>query len=283
MIESQSFVMIHTSIATVLATLALGTVAGATGTLLGLGGGVFLVPFLVLIVGLPFHQAAAISLVTVIATSSAVSAARAGRNLINLRFGMVLEVATAVGGLAGGLTAQMLAASTLQRLFGISSLAVGAITVLRMRRPSDPPDVVDPGVLGGRYLDEYLGHEVTYRPKHLHIALGASFVAGNVSTLLGLGGGFIKVPVLAAWCGVPLRAAAATSAFMIGVTATSGAVVYYGTGAIVPELAAAAVVGVQVGSAAGLHVSARFDSRWLEALLATVLVAVGTLMLWRAS
>ena len=77
------------SIATILATLSLGAVAGMTGTLLGLGGGVFLVPFLVLILGLPFQQAAAISLVTVIATSSAVSAARAGRHLINLRFGML--------------------------------------------------------------------------------------------------------------------------------------------------------------------------------------------------
>ena len=91
--------MPHSSLDTIIATLALGTLAGATGTLLGLGGGVFLVPFLVLIVGLPFQQAAAISLVTVIATSSAVSAARAGRHLINLRFGMVLEVATAAGGL----------------------------------------------------------------------------------------------------------------------------------------------------------------------------------------
>jgi hypothetical protein len=275
--------MLHTSLTTILSTLALGTVAGVTGTLLGLGGGVFLVPFLVLIVGLPFHQAAAISLVTVIATSSAVSAARAGRHLINLRFGMLLEVATALGGLAGGLTAQMLSASTLQRLFSLAAFAVGAITLGRMRRAAEPRLDVEPGVLGGRYLDEYLGHEVTYRPKHLPVALGASFIAGNVSTLLGLGGGFIKVPVLAAWCGVPLRAAAATSAFMIGVTATSGAVVYYGHGAMIPELAAAAVIGVELGSAVGLRLSGRMDARWLEGLLATVLVAVGVAMLARAS
>jgi uncharacterized membrane protein YfcA len=253
-----------------------------TGTLLGLGGGVFLVPFLVLILGLPFQQAAAISLVTVIATSSAVSAARAGRHLINLRFGMLLEVATAAGGLAGGLTAQLLAASTLQRLFSFASFAVAIITLSRLRRPAITAAAVEPGVLGGRYMDEFLGREVTYRPKHLPIALGASFVAGNVSTLLGLGGGFIKVPVLAAWCGVPLRAAAATSAFMIGVTASSGAVVYYGHGTIIPELAGAAVVGVQLGSSAGLRIGARLDSRWLEALLSLVLFAVGVLMLMRA-
>jgi uncharacterized membrane protein YfcA len=274
--------MSHTSPEMALATLVLGVVAGITGTLLGLGGGVFLVPFLVLIVGLPFHQAAAISLVTVIATSSAVSAARAGRHLINLRLGMLLEVATALGGLAGGLTAQMLAASTLQRLFSVVSFAVGAITLGRIRRPQAPPDAADPGVLGGRYLDEYLGHEVSYRPKRLPLAMIASFVAGNVSSLLGLGGGFIKVPVLTAWCGVPLRAGAATSAFMIGVTATSGAVVYYGHGAMIPELAAAAVIGVQVGSEGGLRLASRIHVRWLEGLLAAVLFTVGLLMLLRA-
>ena len=87
----------------------------------------------------------------------------------------------------------------------------------------------DPGVLGGRYHEEESGGTVTYRVKRLPLAIAASFVAGNVSSLLGIGGGIIKVPVLNAWCGIPLRAAAATSAFMIGVTATAGAMIYYGT------------------------------------------------------
>ena len=70
--------------------------------------------------------------------------------------------------------------------------------------------------------------------KRLPLALFVSLAAGSVSSLLGIGGGMLKVPALNAWCGVPLRAAAATSAFMIGVTATVGAVIYYGRGEIVP-------------------------------------------------
>jgi len=84
--------------------------------------------------------------------------------------------------------------------------------------------------------------------------------------------------VLNAWCGVPLRAAAATSAFMIGVTATAGAVIYYGHGVLVPGLAAAAVVGVQVGSFFGMRVSGRIDSRWLRLLLAMVLFVIAIVM-----
>ena len=93
---------------------------------------------------------------------------------------------------------------------------------------------------------------MTYRFKRLPLALAASFVAGNVSSLLGVGGGFIKVPVLNAWCGVPMRAAAATSAFMIGVTATAGAIIYYGHGVLVPGLAAAAR-GRSAGRIASRH------------------------------
>jgi uncharacterized membrane protein YfcA len=266
-----------------LATMFLGVLAGIIGTLLGLGGGVFLVPFLVLVVGLPFQTAAGISLTTVIATSTAVSAATAGRQLINLRLGMVLEVATAAGGLLGGVTAQMLPQRTLQLVFGCVAIGVGVVTLLRLRHSNllTEPDA-DPGTFGGRFTDDRLGRTVTYRVKRMPLALGASFVAGNVATLLGVGGGFIKVPVLNAWCGVPMRVAAATSAFMIGVTATSGAVIYYGAGDLIPALAAAAVVGVQIGSAAGGRLGAKLHGRWLRLLLAVVLFAVAAMMLVRA-
>ena len=261
-----------------------GTVAGSLGALLGLGGGVFLVPFLNLVLGFPFSVAAAISLTTVIATSSSVSAARAGKQLINMKLGMLLEVATAGGSLVGGLTAQMIAQSTLQKLFGVLAAVVAIIMLSRLQRRNvirDPS--VDPGVLGGRFHEDESGGTVVYRVKRLPVAIFASFFAGNVSSLLGIGGGFIKVPVLNAWCGIPLRAAAATSAFMIGVTATAGAVIYYGHGQIVPALAAAAVLGVQLGSWGGMRFGAGASAKWLKLLMAVVLFVIAAMMLVRGA
>jgi uncharacterized membrane protein YfcA len=110
----------------------------------------------------------------------------------------------------------------------------------------------------------------------------ASFVAGNISTLLGVGGGIIKVPVMNTWCGIPMRAAAATSAFMIGVTATTGALIYYGQGYIVPPLAAATVLGVLGGSRLGIRISLRARARWLKLLMVATLFVVAVLMLARA-
>ena len=270
------------------ATLALiifgaGTVAGALGVALGLGGGIFLVPFLTLVLGFPLKSAAAISLATVIATSSAVTAQRAGNQLINLRVGMVLEAATTLGSLLGGITAQLVAESILQRLFGIVAIAVAAVVLGRVNKRNVILDAtVDPGRLGGRFYEEESRGIVSYRVKRLPLALFASFIAGNVSSLLGIGGGIIKVPVLNSWCGMPLRAAAATSALMIGVTATGGAIIYYGRGDLQPLLAAPAVLGVQVGSLAGARLAYGASVKWLKVLMAVLLVIVGVLMFLRS-
>ena len=261
---------------------AAGTVAGSLGALLGLGGGVFLVPFLNLVLGFPFSVAAAISLTTVIATSSTVSAGKAGKQLINMKLGMLLEVATAAGSFLGGVTAQFVSQSSLQRLFGFVAVIVALIMLSRLRRRNvilDP--AADPGVLGGRYHEAESGGTITYRVRRLPLAIAASFVAGNVSSLLGIGGGIIKVPVLNAWCGIPLRAAAATSAFMIGVTATAGATIYYGHGQLEPALAAAAVLGVQLGSWGGMRFGAAASAKWLKILMAAVLFIVSAMMFMR--
>jgi uncharacterized membrane protein YfcA len=256
-------------------------VAGGVGALLGIGGGVLLVPLLVLGVKLPMHLAVAVSLTTVIATSSAVSAATAGRQLINLRLGMLLEVATAAGGLIGGLTAQAASPRTLSYLFSAVTGAVAIVTALRVDRRNVLDTATEPGDLGGRIYDEDTRQVVTYRVKRLPVALLGSFVAGQLSTLLGIGGGTLKVPLLNLWCGVPLRVAAATSALMIGVTATSGAVIYYGHGLLLPGHAAAAVLGVSIGSALGLRVGVRVRVRTLKITLAVILTLVSMSMLFR--
>jgi uncharacterized protein len=260
-----------------------GIAAGLMGALLGLGGGVFLVPLLVLGLHLPMRLAVGISLTTVIATSSVVTSGRLGRSLVNLRLGMVLEVATTAGGLMGGIVAVMLAPALLQRMFGVVAVLAALAMLGRLeRRNVLPGEIVNVGRLGGRYYEEESGAVVAYRVRRLPLALAVSFVAGSVSSLLGLGGGIFKVPALNVWCGVPLRAAAATSAFMIGVTATAGAVIYYGRGDIVPWMAAAAVLGVLAGSRAGFALGERARAKWLKLLLAAILMAVGVLMLVRS-
>jgi uncharacterized membrane protein YfcA len=254
--------------------MAAGGIAGCMGALLGLGGGVFLVPFLNVVLGLPFKVAAAISLMTVIATSSTVSAASTGRNLINLRLGMVLEVASAAGGLMAGITLHYVSERVLFLGFAVVALAIAGIMMTRLDKRNVLPAGVDPGLLGGTFYDEESGRDVVYRVRRLPLALAASFLAGNVSGFLGIGGGILKVPVLNAWCGVPMRAAAATSALMIGVTAAASAPIHFANGYIVAPLAAAAVLGVLFGSRAGMWFGGRARAKWLKVLMICVLATV---------
>jgi uncharacterized protein len=261
----------------VAAVMAAGAVAGGLGSLLGIGGGVFLVPFLNAGLGLPFKVAAAVSLMTVIATSSAVSAGTAGRQLINLRLGMLLETASTVGGLVAGITVARLSEHTLDVMFAVVTAAIAAIMISRLERRNVLPANVDPGRLGGRFYEEESGREVVYRIKRLPLGMFAALLAGAVSAGFGIGGGILKVPVLNAWCGVPMRAAAATSALMIGVTAVSSVPIQYSLGYVRPHLAAAAVLGVLLGSRAGFWFGGRARAKWLKLLMACVLAAVSVL------
>ena len=211
----------------------------------------FLVPFLNAGLGVDFKVAAATGLMTVIATSSVVSAGRAGRGLINLRLGMLLEVATTIGGLIAAFTVVFLSIYSLSLIVVIVTSAIAFLMLTLLVRLNVLDAATSPGALGGRFHDDDSGREVAYRVKRLPLGMSASFLAGYVSGTLGIGGGILKVPVLNAWCGVPMRAAAATSALMIGVTAAASAPQYFARGQVNPPVAAAAVLGVLAGSRLG--------------------------------
>lgn len=271
------------SLAIILLIMTAGAVAGSLGALLGIGGGVFLVPFLNSVIGLDFKVAAAVSLVTVIATSSAVSARTSGRQLINLRLGMLLEVASAAGGAVAGMLFHRVPEEALVILFAVVSGIIAILMLTRLDRRNVIFDTtVKPGLLGGRFVDDDTKQAVVYRVKRLPLGMAVSFLAGTVSALLGIGGGVLKVPVLNAWCGVPMRAAAATSGLMIGVTAVASVPIQYASGYIPPPMAAAAVIGVLGGAQAGFLVGGRAKARWLKLLMAFVLAAVSVTYLVKA-
>ena len=270
------------TLSTVLSVMAAGAVGGCLGSLLGLGGGVFLVPFLNVVLGLDFKVAAAVSLMTVIATSSAVSAGTAGRQLINLRLGMLLEIASTIGGLTLGVLVEHMSEPLLYKMFAIVTAAIAVLMLTRLERRNVLSADVDPGPLGGRFHDDESGREVVYRVRRLPAALFASLVAGGISGALGIGGGILKVPALTTWCGVPMRVAATTSSLMIGVTAAASAPLYYAAGDIPTHYAAASVLGVMVGTRGGFWVGARLTAQWLKLLLGLVLVFVAVMMLVRA-
>ena len=260
-----------------------GAVAGGLGSTLGLGGGVFLVPFLNVALGFPLRMASGVGLMTVVATSSVVARGTGRRGVVNLRLGMVLQIAAAAGGYFGGTVARRIPEHLMQAMFATVTAGIAIIMLSRLERRNVILDTaVDPGRFGGRYYEEESGQDVLYRVRRVPTALGVSLIAGSISGLFGLGGGILQVPALNAWCGVPLRAAAATSAVMIGITAAASAPLYYVRGDIVPPLAAAAVLGTLVGSRIGLWLGERARAKWLKLMMASVLAFVSVTYIFKA-
>src|SRR5829696_8628267 len=237
-----------------------GSAAGVFGSLLGLGGGILIVPLLTLGFGLPLREALGVSLVSVIVTSGASAGVYLERHVANLRLGMTLELFTACGALVGGLIAFLLPERVLEGLFAALLLYV-AITMARRRDvPAAQEGAPAPG--GPRAADPVPASSAPtpvadarerlsgpgYRIRRLRLGMLGSVFAGVASALLGIGGGLIKVPVMHILMGVPLRVATATSNLMIGITASASAIIYLLRGGIDAYAAAPTAIGVFIGA-----------------------------------
>jgi uncharacterized membrane protein YfcA len=276
--------------------LAGGVAAGAFGSILGLGGGLLIVPLLTLGFGLPLREAVGISLVCVIVTSSASAGVYLQRRQANLRLGMFLELFTAAGAILGGAIAFLIDERLLAGLFAALLVYVAATMLGGLRRkapvepvtddetpphahgqpaelqPSEPPGLPaqDAADTGG------------YNRQRLPVAAVGSISAGVASALLGIGGGLIKVPLMHLVLGVPLRIATATSNLMIGITASASAIVYLVRGGIDAYVAGPTAIGVFVGATIGSRLGHRIGQRPLRLLFVLVLLYTAIEMARRA-
>jgi uncharacterized protein len=261
------------------ALIAVALLAGLFGSMLGVGGGIIMVPMLTLAFGVPIKTAIATSIVCVIATSSMAQTVFVSRGMTHVRLGMFLEMATATGAVAGGITAVLVNGRILQYCFA----AVLIYVAWQMNRRGGDVAPSQTGVLPATYYDTGEEHEVSYGVRHLGLGFAFSLVAGNISGLLGVGGGAFKVPIMNLLMGVPLKATIATSNLMIGVTAATGAAIFYGRGYLDPYWAVPAALGILVGARLGPPIAARLSARLLGMIFQIVLASFAGLMLLQAA
>jgi uncharacterized membrane protein YfcA len=259
---------------TLIAILLVAAAAGLFGSMLGVGGGIIMVPMLTLAFGAPIKTAIAASIVCVIATSSMAQTVFVGQGMTNVRLGMFLEMSTVVGAIAGGITAVLVDARFLQVSFALVLIYVA----WQMNRRGRDGETVSDGRFPSSYEDPADGRLVAYGARRPLLGFLLCLAAGNVSGLLGVGGGAFKVPIMNLLMGVPLKATIATSNLMIGVTAATGAAIFYGRGFLDPSYAVPAALGILVGAAIGPRVAVRLRSRTLSLIFQAVLVVFAVLM-----
>jgi hypothetical protein len=263
--------------------LAISFFAGLLGSLVGVGGGIVVVPALTLLMGVSIQKAIAASIVSVIATSSGAAASYVSEGIANMRLGMVLEVATVVGALTGAYLADWVSGQALFLTFA----AVLGYTAWSMVRPKGRPIQAAPDALAdrlklhGSYHDRSLGREVFYRVSRTKLGFAVSYLAGVASGLLGIGGGVLKVPVMNLAMGIPIKACTATSNFMIGVTAATSAGVYLMRGEVLPFVAAPVAVGVLFGARTGARVMNTMKNDSIRYIFIAVLLVSSVQMLMK--
>jgi uncharacterized membrane protein YfcA len=251
----------------------LGFFAGLLGALTGIGGGVLLTPILALHFGIPIRQAIGTSLVAVITTSAASSSVHLQRHTTDIRLGMTLELATALGAAVTAYLVGYFNRNALEALFA-AFLLYSSFTIVRRRGKVKPADALAPTANVSQNAVQNGGQLVIppYEPQRYPLGLAMSLVAGALSGLLGIGGGPIKVPLMYIFMKVPLMVATATSNFMIGVTAAASAIVYYRRGDILVEVAAPLAVGVFMGSLLGARIAPRIRTRYVVVLLVGIML-----------
>jgi uncharacterized membrane protein YfcA len=257
--------------------------AGVFGAVVGIGGGIIVVPLLAVGLGVPLHNAIAVSLLGVIAVSTAASANYLEAGLVSRRIGLTLLVSTTLGGIIGGFVAGLIDARVLAALFGIVLIAV-ALRMFFGREPVEPATVEEPGPLefDATYIEPRSGEEVAYRVRNFGVGSVVSVFAGVLSGLLGVGGGIINVPTMNSLMGVPIRVVTTTSTYMLGATAVASAVLYFSRGEVEPALAGAVVVGSVLGGRIGARLQHRLPQRALVLLFVGVAAFFALQMLLRA-
>jgi uncharacterized membrane protein YfcA len=274
---------------TVLILLLIAIGAGFLGSLAGLGGGVVVVPILVIFFQVPFVDAVGASAISVLATSAATGSAYVKGHITDLRIGMFLEIATVPGALLGAFLTIFLARSHLEPVLLVSLGAIllfSAVSSLQSHRKEEEGTLTQDRLsrrwnLRGHYYDAHLHREVEYAGARTPPALGIMFAAGLVSGLFGIGSGVLKVQALERMLRLPIKVATATSNFMIGVTVAATTGVLLAAGYIDPVVAAPVALGTAAGSLIGSTVFPGLSNRVVQWVFLVILVSLSIELILR--
>ncbi|QHK18196.1 TSUP family transporter [Methanomassiliicoccaceae archaeon DOK] len=261
--------------------IVLGLCSGIFGALFGLGGGVIFVPVLMLVFGLEPTEAVAISLIGIIAGSVGASTVLVDRGLSNVRLGLLLEITTCVGAIAGAIIATYLDSWILMVLFSVIIIYSGIRMIVNPERTVEPSSGEDTP-LTFMYRDESVGEDVRYEVQNVGSGMGLCTIAGALSSMTGVGGGAVKVPLMNIHMHVPMKAASSTSSYMIGITAFSGAITYFFAGEVILAYAACVAIGAFAGSLIGARYARKIPARHLRKYFSIVLFAMAILVLLQA-
>jgi uncharacterized membrane protein YfcA len=261
----------------------LAIIAGIIGSLLGIGGGIVIIPILILLYHINIREAIGASIISVIATSSGAASVYLKDKLINLKTGMFLEIATTTGAISG---ATLLGIINPQILFFIFAFVlIISIYPMIMKRENNKEGIQNDYIskkleLASSYTDND-GVVYKYGVNNTPYGLIMMYIAGFASGLLGIGSGVFKVIAMDDIMHIPMKVSTTTSNFMIGVTALASSVIYLIKGYINPYLALPVMAGIFIGSLLGTKILRKTSNQNLKVIFSIILLIIAIEMVLR--
>ena len=253
----------------------LGGAIGTYGTLIGAGGGIFLVPTLLILYPQESpNTIASISLAVVFFNAASGTIAYARMRRVDYHAGLLFALATVPGAILGAYATSFLSRQLFDLIFSVVILSLATLLILRPH-PQLPP-ARSPRYALTRHFTDAKGVNYDYAfstPR----GIGLSFLIGWFSSMLGIGGGAFHVPVLVYLLHFPLHVATATSHFTLAIMSLIGSVTHvvmgdFGHGV---RRTLALAVGVLLGAQLGAQLSQRFRGVTLIRILALGLILFG--------
>ncbi len=256
----------------------LAAFTAAIGTVGGLGGAVLLVPVLVA-TGTDPLVAAPIGLTTVAAGAVAAAPEQLAQGLVHHRLGVTVELPASAAALVAALLSAEVPGGVLRGALAVTALAAGFAGLTRhvLRNPPQASFVAEPatewpGTLGGTY--QHPSGPIPYQARRVPLGTGAMIAAGTVAGMAGIGGGFLKTPIMREVMWIPVKVAAATSTFTVGITSATALIVFAGQGRVDLDLCVAAGLGGLIGGTVGTTLQDRLSPGAVRRVLAVVLLAI---------
>ncbi len=263
------------------------------GSMLGVGGGIIIVPVLTLTQGIPIQYAIGGSLVSIVINALTATSIFLRNQMTNLKLGLLLVCTLVPGAVAGAFLAARLSSTILIVIFGILMLYVAYSMIPKKARKLTEAEFEAQKFVSEKehashqwldesYFDPALKQEISYKVHRPQVGMVAGFFGGMISSLLGVGGGIINVPVMSLIMKVPIKATIATSSLLLCFTTMTGSMVYALNGYVLPQIIAPLTVGVFFGAMVGASVAHRVNSILLAKIFTAIIILTAITMFLKA-
>src|SRR5690625_14079 len=262
----------------------IGLLISLYGSIVGFGGGIFMVPILVSVFGYSLDVAAGTAMISLVPSSIISTYLNRKKSQVDFKMGILLEIPTIAGVILGSLILTYFSATgkllILEIFFALMILFLGSTFFIKKNPDKDRREgfFYKLNKTKPAFVIKNPVNFVAYRVS-LFMALFFGLVSGALAGIFGVGGGFMKTPSMLKVFKIPVKIAAATALFMIVITSITGSVMHTLQGHILLEKAWPVVLGFTLGAIIGYKVNAHLNESFLEKLIGISLITASLMMI----